>query len=525
MRLRHGGLLGAAAALCAALATLFASSASAYVPPPEEDPFYRYEGTTPLAQIPPGTVLKSREFSGYHIAGVTTPFRVVQILYRTLGELEEPQVNVTTVLIPPIIAPGHPVVSYQSFYDSLNPREDPSYQIALEASEGSTLKTPSAEQVFIAPYLLAGDTVVVSDIEGEEADFAAGPLYGFNTIFGLQAALNDGSQTGLSETNKIALIGYSGGAIGTGWAVELAPAYAPAVNARLVGASFGGILVDPIHNLHYMEGSEEWSGVVPMGLIGLSRAFHVNPYPYLNPYGVELFNRLQKAGIGEAEGHYPGLTWSQFAKRRYPAIEYVPKLVEIANQLIMGTRGTPTVPLLMVQGAGGEQEGTPGYKPGIGPGDGVMIAGDVRTLAREYCERGVKVTYREHEKLDHVETGVVWAVETLPWVQARFLGLPAGEDCSEIPPGNSLAPAQPLSLEEEPPAGSGSQAAASGGKQSADPAVRTDKAGAGRGKAGKRAKHAARRATHRRHARRRHRERLAVKRGRSRAGALRARRR
>ena len=49
------------------------------------------------------------------------------------------------------------------------------------------------------------------------------------------------------------MLGYSGGAIATEWAAELAPTYAPDaldVNARLIGAVIGGVLVDPAHNLH-----------------------------------------------------------------------------------------------------------------------------------------------------------------------------------------------------------------------------------------------------------------------------------
>ena len=40
----------------------------------------------------------------------------------------------------------------------------------------------------------------------------------------------------------------------------------------------------------------------------------------------------------------------------------------------MGTRGTPTTPLLIDQGADGTLDGTVNDQPGIGPGDGVMIA-------------------------------------------------------------------------------------------------------------------------------------------------------
>jgi hypothetical protein len=107
--------------------------------------------------------------------------------------------------------------------------------------------------------------------------------------------------------------------------------------------------------------------------------------PYLSEYGLQLYNKLQHASITEVLAQYPGLTWSQLAKPQYPTPETIAVYDEVANKLIMGTGGTPTAPLFIGQGAGGELEGTPGDKPGIGPGDGVMIAGDVRSLAREYC--------------------------------------------------------------------------------------------------------------------------------------------
>ena len=91
----------------------------------------------------------------------------------------------------------------------------------------------------------------------------------------------------------------------------------------------------------------------------------------------------------------------------------------------MGTGGTPTVPLLIAQGAGGELEGTSGDKPGIGKGDGVMIAGDVRTLARKYCHRGATVQYSQYDALAHVETAVPWIASAVPWLD-RALRRPAG---------------------------------------------------------------------------------------------------
>ena len=46
--------------------------------------FYVYNGSTPLARIAPGTVLKTRILS-YHVAGIALPVQVVQLLYRSAG--------------------------------------------------------------------------------------------------------------------------------------------------------------------------------------------------------------------------------------------------------------------------------------------------------------------------------------------------------------------------------------------------------------------------------------------------------
>jgi hypothetical protein len=202
----------------------------------------------------------------------------------------------------------------------------------------------------------------------------------------------------------------------------------------------GGVLVDPAHNLKYIEGSSKWASVIPMSLDGLSRAFHLNLAPYLSEYGLELLKEDQNASITD-DVSTPGLSWAELAKPQYPTPETIPVYVRTANKLIMGHEGTPTVPLLIGQGNGGEElEGTPGDKPGIGPGDGVMIAGDVRSLAREYCERGVDVQYREYPHLGHDEGAAPWLAETATWLAGRFVGLEAPQDCSEIAAGNSLAP-------------------------------------------------------------------------------------
>ena len=404
--------------------------------PPAQDPFYKYQGAIPLAAIAPGTVLKTRQLP-YHVAGIALPVTAVQLLYRSTAELGQPTVNVTSVLLPALPSVPPIVLSYQSLYDSLNPDDEPSHAISGGLTLGGLL--PNLESVLIGPALLAGEAVVVSDTEGQNADFAAGPEYGMNTLDSLRAALSSPA-TGLGGPQKIGLLGYSGGAIATEWAVELGPSYAPDVNSSIVGAAFGGTLVDPAHNLHYVDGSEIWAGVIPMAVIGVARSFHVDLTPYLTDYGLQLYNQLQQASIAQVLGAYPGLTISQLIQAKYLPPESIPLYKQTVNTLIMGSRGTPTAPLFIGQGAAGELEGTSGGTPGIGPGDGVMIAGDVRTLAREFCGRGVAVQYVEYENLSHTLAGLQFLPEAATWLTSRFAGLPAPQDCASIPPGNSLAP-------------------------------------------------------------------------------------
>ena len=426
------------AAAAVAATTLSPPTATAAGTSPLDSPFFHYTGKKPLRDYPLGAVLKTRTIS-YHVAGIAIPVDTVQILFRTKTALGRPDVGVTSVLLPPKPAASPKVVSYRSFYDSLNPADQPSVAIAGGVGLGDGIAY--AETAVVAPLLLAGYTVNVPDTEGQSADFAAGPEYGRVTLDSLRA-LSRTSTTRVGAHAPIGMLGYSGGAIATEWAAELAARYAPGVAKRIVGSAAGGVLVEPAHNLHYIDGSLVWSGVMPMALVGIARAYHVNLKRYMNAYGRSLFATMQKASISDALGHYPGLTWKKMTKPAYRTPERVPAFVRVANKLIMSTGGTPNAPLFLGQGTGGQAEGTAGNKPGIGAGDGVMIAGDVRGLAHIYCKRGVKVQYTQYAGLSHVAAAVPWLPQAYSWLLDRFAGKAAPSNCASIPPGNAIKPAR-----------------------------------------------------------------------------------
>lgn len=401
---------------------------------PKDDPFYSYTGPGALDTIEPGTVLKTRTFP-YHLFGFPTLLQTTQLLYRSTSQTNKPTVNVTSVIKPPIQFDQTKVISYQSAYDSLNPNDEPSYAISGGLRLGGVV--PNVEAAVFGPLIADGYTVIVPDTEGQRADFAAGPEYGMNTLDSIRAAVNSSA---IPSDAKVALLGYSGGAIASEWAAELAPTYARDVNERMIGAAIGGVLVDPAHNLHYVEGTGFWAGVIPMALTGIARAFEIDLTPYLNTNGARVFHEIQTASIVNVLGRYPGLTWAELVVPDYPTPESLPVYVECANKLIMGTGGTPTIPLFIGQGANGALEGTPGDKKGIGAGDGVMIAGDVRTLVREYCAKGTKVRYEQYDALSHIWSVPIWLHNSIAWVKQRFAGLPAPDNCSSIPNGNPLKP-------------------------------------------------------------------------------------
>src|SRR3984957_10953807 len=202
--------------------------------PPRDDPFCSYAGSTPLESIAPGTVLNARRFH-YHLFGFPTLLETTQLLYRSTSQTGKPTVNVTSIIKPPFQSDATRVISYQSAYDSLNRNDEPSYAIWGGLRLGGVI--PNVEAAVFGPFIADGYTVIVPDTEGQRANFAAGPEYGMNTLDPIRAAFNSST---VPNDAKVAMLGYSGGAIATEWAAELAPTYAPDANEHLIGAAIGG---------------------------------------------------------------------------------------------------------------------------------------------------------------------------------------------------------------------------------------------------------------------------------------------
>ena len=278
-------------AAATAIAIGATGTAGAAPPLPSQDPFYSYSGS--LASSAPGTVLKTRSVSISELS-LAVPFSASQVLYRSTGELGQPTPTVATIIRPLLPAPTK-IVSYQTAYDGLGSKCDPSFTLQGGSSGDSTA---SAEEQVIAACVMAGDTVVVPDYEGIDLEWGAGQASGHGTLDGIRAAEHvlgvDGGST------AVALVGYSGGSIPTEFASELQPSYAPGLD--LVGAAEGGIPVDFAHNLEYINGSQGWSGVIPAVLVGIARAFKIDINKYSSAYGMKVSHQVRDECINSFFG-------------------------------------------------------------------------------------------------------------------------------------------------------------------------------------------------------------------------------
>lgn len=401
--------------------------------PLDDHAFYQAQARGDLENLAPGTILAERTIP-YHVVTIPAALQVTQIRYVTTNVTGGKESNVTSIIHPPGPSDGK-VVVYGSLYDSLNPADNPSRVIAGNMSLGGVVS--AAETALIAPSLLSGHPVVVTDTQGNDANFAAGPGYGMATLDAVRAATASPTAP-VTPSDRLGLVGYSGGAIAANWAAILADGYAPELSNQIVGVSQGGLLVNPINNLGYAGQGRIWSGVVGMALVGLARAYDVDVRQYLNDYGLSLYREVEDLSILEGLGRYPHMRWTDIARPEYGSPQEAPELWRIIQQVNMGIAPVPEAPMFVVQGAGGELELTPPQYPGVGPGDGVMVAGDVRSLMRRYCEAGTRVEYREFAQLSHIPAAAIWAVEGHMWMEARLDGAPVTDNCATVPPGTPV---------------------------------------------------------------------------------------
>ncbi|MGN6161264.1 MAG: lipase family protein [Marmoricola sp.] len=427
--------------LCLASALLPAAAADTAGPPsPTVDPFYVYAGASPLSSIAPGTVLKTRTVP-YGFAGINVPVTMTQVLYRTSGVSNRPTVTVATIF-KPLFGTVTKLVSYQSPYDSISPRCEPSYTMRGGGPVAQNAYT-SADLTMFGALLAQGHAVVTADYEGADQELLAMPVEAHGVLDGVRAAEH---ALNLPHTTPVGYLGYSGGGVATQAAAQYAPSYAPELNA--VGYAVGAAPVQGAHTLAYINGSSSVSGIaglygtadgagvidwpvgIPIMINVIQRIYGQDQLaPYLNSYGRQVVQEVADACLTEVAVKYPGLTYQSMLKAPYQNIYRLPSFVRAINTLLVAAPPTsPHVPMFF------------GLGKADNVGDGIAIVRDTQQLAYEYCRRGAPVQYTVYPLANHFAALPPWVSEATQFISARLDGQPAVSDCASITPGSSIAP-------------------------------------------------------------------------------------
>ncbi|KAI5468150.1 secretory lipase-domain-containing protein [Mariannaea sp. PMI_226] len=373
--------------------------------PPSKDPWYTappgYESTEP------GTVLRLRPAPGNLTQITGNCSATYNILYRTTDSQYKPAWAVTTLFVPELgpnstaqlVFKQSALLSYQTPYDSADVDASPSYSIYN-----------SLESAPLGAALGLGLFVSVPDYEGPLASFTAGVISGHATIDSIRAILSLG--LGLNtKSPRVALWGYSGGALASEWATELQVQYAPELSKVLVGAALGGLTPNITSVLESISGTNA-AGLAPSAILGIT-----SQYPLIQKY---LISQLKISGPHNKTGFLAAEDYtSTEAGKAYvgddiadyflkgDAIFQEPQIQSIINRDgIMGYHGVPQIPIFAYKAIHDE----------------ISKVADTDALVKRYCQVGANILYQRNSVGTHAEEALNSLSAAVEWLSAVLTG-------------------------------------------------------------------------------------------------------
>lgn len=399
-------LLTTALTTTLALVAISTSPAHAAVDEPPRPAFYETPATLPSAN---GTVIRSEKMTFLlDPLDATSLVRNAQrVLYKTTNRAGKAIAVSGTVLVPnaPWIGLGsRPVIGYSPGTQGMADRCAPSRQF----SEGIEY-----EGIGIEALLLRGYAVAMPDYEGLGTvgihTYMDRVSQGRATLDVVRAA-QQLSDTGLSPTSPVGLMGYSQGGGAAAAAVELASTYAP--DLRVKGAVVGAVPADLTKVATNLDGGL-YSSFAFFALRGLAASYDVDLTPYLNETGratsdrVEtecVFDLLNNAFVKSSTLSYNGQPMSTLmAAEPFKSIVGAQRIGTIK----------PTVPVLVTHSAL----------------DDVIPYAVGKQMAKSWCGKGANVRLSTNVAPLHVGGLVPHVAESLPFFEARFAGIPQLSNC------------------------------------------------------------------------------------------------
>lgn len=372
---------------------------------PRNDPFY--EAPADLARLDPGALLRTRPVRLGYLGVIPQPnLQAWQLAYRSTNVHDEPEVAVTTVILPPVTdsAPRR-LVAYQCAIDAVSDQCFPSYSLRLGVVVPGAL--PPFELILIASMLERGFVVSIADHEGLNGSFGAPREPGHRVLDGLRASLAF-DELGLPPATPAALFGYSGGGMASAWAAEMAPTYAPELS--VVGAVLGSPVGDPGEAFLKLNNTF-FAGLPAMVVAGLMEI-----YPDLaqvvrarsSEVGLARLARLKNLTTTSALLKHRHDDFDDYLAEPLADVLARPEVLHVFNDLRLGQR-IPDCPLLVVQAVH----------------DKIIDVQDVDDLVARYVEGGATVRYVRDQLSEHIGMMIVAYPLMMSWLEERFTSAPA----------------------------------------------------------------------------------------------------
>ncbi|KAG5930865.1 hypothetical protein E4U53_002087 [Claviceps sorghi] len=380
---------------------------------PTEDAFYSLPDN--LAGASPGAILRHRKPPA-PIAAFRVDLQNLQdshqILYRTTDNFGNATATVLTVLVPHNADYGK-IVSHQVAEDAPNPNCAPSYSLQFGSDDSGFFGTivQQAELLLMDAFLYQGWVVIVPDHQGPRGEFLANIQAGNTVLDGIRAALASTSITGIHADATVALFGYSGGSLASGFAAEQQPSYAPELT--IAGAVLGGTVPQLLPAFDIMNKSP-FSGLIPAGINGISIAYPVVDElirDQLLPQYKAKFNQVRRQCSGTIilENGFTDF----FTQVRDPDIYRTEPVLSIAGANSQG-RHVPRVPLLVYKAVHDE----------------VSPVADTDALIKFYCDGGASVEYIRDSVSEHASLAITGTTFALSWLRRVLRGEKVGGKCS-----------------------------------------------------------------------------------------------
>lgn len=403
--------------------------------PPPRDPFYN--APVPLPDGRPGTVIAWRAVC---LAGLEMglPYEAWQVMYLSTGVEDPggtpsyfgaaPVADIATIILPisaASLSGPIPLVSYQTAEDADSELSAPSYTLRFGFG--------TADTAAVVALLTQGDAVVVPDYEGLQSEYGAPVQAGHAVLDGIRAAETFGP-AGLGgapgSPTPVGLWGYSGGAIATGWASELAAGYAP--DLHIVGVAEGGVPANIRAVVDNLNGSSSFAFLFYESAVGSSVAYpnlfyDEKPNPgngevggsgatgfatVANQAGQQLASEYRNGESPSVAPSISSYTWCGCNPVDNP-VEFpgVNDLIELSG---MGQPGhVPEAPMYIYEAYFDEL---------------VPFAG-AQDLVDTYCSEGVPISFHVNYTSEHVSEAVVDAPSAVEYLEARLHALAVPSTC------------------------------------------------------------------------------------------------